>query len=142
PAFAAVDFALAVGQIGADAFSGIVVAALGTSGWEAINYIAQLNVGLAQVDVNLALPPEMVNGVGPLAGAQSFNSAQGGQWDFNLAMALGDFSGQSVRVGPPTHYAFDMVNNIIAVLNAPPTETNINYNGSASLMFSDTQMQN
>lgn len=140
-AFAAVDFDLAIGQVGANGFHGIVVAALGGAGFNVLRGVAQLSVGFVEVSPELSLPPALVNGVGSLTGEQTFNNAQGPNLDINLGMALGDFSGKSIRVGNVKSYSFDHANSVIAIINAPPTQDGVNFDGSSTLTFNNSEQQ-
>lgn len=138
-AFAAVDFDIAVGQLGAGGFLGIVVAALGTMGFGAFAGQAQLTLGLVEVSPTLELPPAMVDGIGTLEAASTFSdAAEDPKLDLTLAMALGDFSGKSIRVGSPTYFSLASAKGILAIINAPPAEVDLNYDGgNATLSFED-----
>jgi hypothetical protein len=135
-AFAHIDLALAYGNLGASGMPGIVVAALGAAGLQPVVGISQLNVGIVQLSGNGLLPPQLTEGVGTLTGALTFE-AQDPDLDLTLSIALGDFTGNSIRVGPPTHFTFDQVNSILAIVNGPPAETGVNAGLKASLNFSD-----
>jgi hypothetical protein len=135
-AFAHVDLALAYGNLGASGIPGIVVAALGAAGLQPVVGISQLNIGIVQLTGNGLLPTPITEGVGALTGALTFE-AQDPHLDLTLSIALGDFTGNSIRVGSPTHFTFDQANSILAIVNGPPAEQGVNAGSKAMLSFSD-----
>jgi hypothetical protein len=159
-AMAAVDLRLAIGEVGNGAssdsgdsggsgdnggngagggFFGLIIAALGAAGpFEPLRGLARLYLGLVNVTPALLLPEPLVNTVSPPNVALlTFDNAQDPTLDLTLSMALGDFSGQSLRVGPPKAYRFENVTNILAIINAPPLQAGVNFDGGSQLTFSD-----
>jgi hypothetical protein len=145
-AMAAVDLRLAIGEIGNGAsggFLGLIIAALGAAGpFEPLQGLARLYLGLVNITPALLLPEPLVNTVSPPNIALlTFDSAQDPTLDLTLSMALGDFSGQSIRVGPPASYRFTDVTNILAIINAPPLQAGVNFDGGSQLTFNDSNSQ-
>lgn len=141
-AFASIDTSIAIGAIGAGAFYGIVVSTLGTAGvLNPLEGIARVYVGVVEVNPSLQLPSTMVNGVAPPVSLLDYDAAQDPALNLALSMSLGDFSGKSLRVGPPTPYTFDVVNQVLAIVNAPPLQTNVNFDGASMLTFNNSKMQ-
>lgn len=135
-AFAAVDCALAIGELGPGRLLGVVVGALGTKGLGALAGKAELALGVVEVDPSLALPP--VPTIGSLTAALIVpDAAEDPRLDLTLGLTLGDFSGNSVRVGPPQHFTCEQVNGVLAIVNAPPAEANVNFDGTAALTFTN-----
>ena len=119
-----------LGNIGDDGTPAAVVTAVGyastdaemsgdTSAWAAI----------VPISPTLLFPPDCVDACGT-----SNTIALAPHQIAPARLALGDFSGKSVKVGAPQYYPCDIVNNVVAVLNAPPTESGINL-GQATLTF-------
>jgi hypothetical protein len=137
-AFASIDCQLAIGELGPGRLLGIVVGALGTKGLSGLAGKAELAVGVVEVDPALDLPP--VRSVGALTAAQIIpDAAEDPKLNITLGLALGDFSGKSIRVGPPKHHNCPQVNGVIAIINTPPAEANINYNMGPDLTFTNSK---
>jgi len=138
-AFAAVDVALAIGEIGDEQLLGLVVATIGTEGFSSLQGKAWVNLGVVPVSPQLALPSDMTSGIAPLPNVLTLpNEAFDQHLDIQLTLELGDFSGKSLRVGTPKYHSIDRVNSIIAILNVPPWENGVNGQGTL-LTFHDAQ---
>jgi hypothetical protein len=144
-AMAAIDLRLAIGEVGnggngaSGGFFGLIVATLGNAGpFQALQGLARLYLGLVSITPALHLSSNLVNNVSPPDVALlTFDSAHDPALDLTLSMALGDFSGHSLRVGPPSSYRFDDVTNVLAIINAPPLQAGVNFDGTCQLTFTD-----
>jgi hypothetical protein len=122
--FVATDLDLKIGTLDGGVASALVVAAAGTGSLaQALEGIGVLTVGLVQTAPGPDFPPSMRSAVGVLPGAWSAPCARAADLDVTAALALGDYSGRSVYVGPPRYTPVQGVNGLIAVINYPPVDT-------------------
>lgn len=121
--FISIDFKLKIAYLENSTGIGIVIAAIGTdySLWTQQGY-ARTSIAVVQVDVDLNLPvvyhttPTQIPGV--FSQNLAYDSNKG--FNMNMGLCLGDYSGKSIRVGPPKPSTLDQVNSIIAVVNVVP----------------------
>ena len=138
---ASIDLALGCGLIG-DAAHGIVVAGRGASMHQIVDGSASVRVGLVEVDPGtLAFPPDWAGPVPPvlphLVSADDASNDAG-----TLCLALADVTGNSVRLGPPTPFPVERINQVLGIINVPPGQRDVDFGlGEAYLSFSDSRSE-
>nr|WP_295863676.1 hypothetical protein [uncultured Chitinophaga sp.] len=123
--FVNIDFKLSIGNLSGNVGTGIVIAAMGTdNNFFGQDGYARTSFGVIQVDPSLQFSPTYANAQQPgqLAGLYSQELAYSStkQLNINIGLCLGDFSGESIRVGKPKNYTFEEVQSVIAVVNGLP----------------------
>lgn len=147
-----VDLQLAIGAVrgkiaqGSKVIGGIpnaiIVAALGADvNMRPLAGYSHLSVGYIPVTPDLHLPPQYTTGIGRLLGEADDETAQGWQLDITLGLALGNFTGKRLRLGKPKYIPVEEVVGVIAVINAPPLQSGLNYENSSDVSFNDEQQQ-
>lgn len=121
--FISIDFKLKIAYLENSTGIGIIIAAIGTdySLWTQQGY-ARTSIAVVQVDPDLNLPVIYKTTPAQIPGVFSQNLAYDSKKGFNMNMGLclGDYSGKSIRVGPPKAFTLDEVNSIVAVVNIVP----------------------
>lgn len=110
------DLSLAVGDVNLDLLSEFVVA---------YDTGSAIKVQLFQVSTNL----DAITAKGSIAD----ESPAGNR---HLAVALGGFDGQNLRVGPPVYQALEDVQQILAIINEPPKHYDVI--GNTAIHVDDT----
>lgn len=100
----------------------------------------ELLVGFVPVSTTNDLPPSFASG-GALASSVTVPATVPPLSVGQVVIALGDFSGNSLVVGPPTATTLEQVNGLVAVMNLPPFAANINNFGTSVLFQTQSQAQ-
>lgn len=147
-----VDLQLAIGAVRGKTAQGsrvmggvpnaIIVAALGADvNMRPLAGYSHLSVGYIPVTPNLHLPPQYTTGIGRLLGEADDETAQGWQLDITLGLALGNFTGKRLRLGKPKYIPVEEIIGVIAIINAPPLQSGLNFENSSDVTFNDEQQQ-
>lgn len=145
-AFAAIDLKIGISQLKYEAetddgnqlmsSAAIVLAGLG---YESIvlasNGYLKMSVGLLQVTPDGKLPYYLdADYPVPLKNCFSEDIAYSSNdiWGERLGLGMGDFTGETIRVGPPKRTVHTKVNSVLAIVKAPPVLDGANISASIS----------
>jgi hypothetical protein len=141
------DLLLRCGNLAGGALNTVVVGTIGTSRNPMLILAGYATVTVGAVPV----APDLSRfGAFESTAAHTDDQAQDKAGRFRLGLVLGDLTGASVRVGPPRRFQVDTVNQVMAVLNAPPAHVvradgeepdNVNFDGAAVLDFTNSSSQ-
>lgn len=140
------DLKLSFGNLAGGAFNSVVVTAIGVSR----NQIAPTFYGFGIFTVGIVQATEDLSAFNTFQARYSYDQAQDPKLQFYLGLALGDLTGDSIRVGNARRLPVSDVMQILAVINAPPlhvaryeedgktVEVNLNFDGNSYLNFNAT----
>jgi len=132
--FAAIDFKIGISQLkyqatpdedpGPVASGAILLVGLGCESiFMATNGYLKMSLGVLQVNPQCELPPYLVKDV-PVAIQGCFSEelvyTSSDIWTEKIGLAMGDFTGATIRVGAPRMRVEHSVNSVVAVIKAPP----------------------